>query len=100
MAGGEGFYSTLTSSFQKVYERTFVKNPLVYYFRYASYLAFTEGPKISYANHYEPEYTKAKVRYNLPIVVALVASTLFLTHSVNSNKKQWWWIWIHESYLD
>lgn len=89
------FYNSIATNSEKVYEAVFVRTPFRYYAAYASYLVFNQGPKLSYYNPYEPEYTKKTVKYNAPVVLGLFAATALLAEIVRNseqNEKKWWLI--------
>ena len=55
------------------------------YLTYAFNISKVYFPKVSYQNPYEPEYTKASVKYNWIVVSGLIGFTLYATKAkVNS----------------
>jgi hypothetical protein len=82
------FYDGLAKTSQNTYELLTTRNPLKYYLSYAYYLAFAQGPKLSYANNFEPEYTKKTVKFNAPIVLGMFAATWMMAELVRNKKKR------------
>ena len=85
MAGYQKLYNSIATNAYCMYKSAFVTCPTKAYLTYAQYLAITCVPKTSYTNAYEPEYTKATVKYNLPIVLTMFGTTVWL---INQKKKQ------------
>ena len=85
MAGYQKLYNSIASSSYCMYRSVFVNSPLRIYSNYAQYLMFACVPKTSYNNLHESEYTKATVKYNLPIVLTMFGTTLWL---INQKKNQ------------
>ena len=81
-------YDTIARQTQNTVDAVKVRNPLRYYFNYGRYLVFAQGPKLSYVNNFEPEYTKKTVRYNAPIVLGMFAVTFILAEIARKNKKE------------
>ena len=70
-------YNCLAVAFYNIWTHSVTKGPVAPYASYAFKTAFTQSPKIAYENPYEPAYTRPEVRYNAPIVVSLIALTLW-----------------------
>ena len=62
------------------------RNSATRYLSYARYLITAQGPKLSYVNNYEPEYTRKAVRYNAPIVVSMFVGTFLLAEVVRRSR--------------
>jgi hypothetical protein len=59
------------------------------YLTYGLNISRVYFPKVSYQNPFEPEYTRASIRYNYLIVTGLIGFTLYATKSkVNSYYQQ------------
>ena len=50
-------------------------------------MAQTYFPKISYANPFEPAYTRPTVKYNAPIIAGLVLFTLWASHKTVAEQE-------------
>lgn len=73
-------YNSLSVCFYNLY-RSYVTNcPLTIYGSYAFRMAETHFPKLSYQNNFEPAYTRNTVKYNVPIVLSLIAVTVWASH--------------------
>lgn len=83
--GLDEVYNKLATSSQNAYERLVKRNPLKYYLNYGKYLVFAEGPKLSYVNPFEPEYTKKSVKMNAPIVIGMFAVTFIAAKLIKSS---------------
>ena len=81
-------YDTLARQAQNTVDVVKDRNPLRHYFNYGRYLLFAQGPKLSYVNNFEPDYTKKTVRFNAPIVVGMFAVTFILAEITRNNKKK------------
>ncbi len=81
------FYNSVATNSEKVYEAVFLRTPFKYYAGYANYLVMNQGPKLSYYNPYEPEYTKKTVKYNAPIVLGMFAATALLAEMVRNSEE-------------
>lgn len=64
------------------------RNPLSPYLAYGRYLLFAQGPKLSYVNNYEPEYTRKTIKYNAPIVLSMFAATFVLSELVRNSRQK------------
>ena len=71
-------YNNLSKQFYGAYNKLYASSSIKYYLSYGCYLGFACAPKLSYQNQYEPEYTKNTVKYNAPIVAAMLGTTLYL----------------------
>ena len=80
-------YNNVTQQAYNLYKGLYATRGLRYYVNYGIYLGTACLPKITYQNAHEPEYTKATVKYNAPIVAAMFATTLFM---IQQNKNQDW----------
>lgn len=80
-------YSSLANNFHLNADRFIVKNPLKYYFDYGMFLLTAQGPKLSYINNFEPEYTKKQVKHNAPIVLSMFVATFLLSEVVKRSKR-------------
>lgn len=68
----------------------FRKNALSQYLSYGFNISKIYFPKVSYQNPFEPEYTKASVKYNWIIVSGLIGVTLYATKAkINSYYAKW-----------
>ena len=79
-------YNCLVNTAENLRQTLFVRNPMRYYFNYALYLATAQGPKLSYVDQFEPEYTRKTVRYNAPIVASMFIATLILSEYVRRSR--------------
>jgi hypothetical protein len=65
------------------------RNSFTQYLSYGFNMGKVYFPKISYQNPYEPEYTKASVKYSWVVVSGLIGFTLYATKSkINSYYAQ------------
>ena len=93
MAGYQKLYNSIATNAYCLYKSAFVNCPARAYLSYSQYLAFACFPKTSYSNVYEPEYTKNSVKYNLPIVLTMFGTTIWL---INQKKNQARGQWFHK----
>ena len=63
-----------------------VKNSVAWkYLSYGVNISIVYFPKVSYQHPFEPEYTRASIKYNYLIVCGLIGFTLYATKSrINS----------------
>ena len=81
MQGIRNRFNSLGTSFYNLYKCTFITNSLTPYVQYGLNTVRTQFPKIAYQNTFEPEYTRPLVKYNAPIVVGLILTTLWASRA-------------------
>lgn len=81
-------YSLIANNAECLRQQLYLQNPLRHYFRYLGYIATAQGPKLSYVNQFEPEYTSNTVRYNAHIVAGMFFTTLIVAEMVRRNKQK------------
>lgn len=84
--GLDEVYNKLATSSQNAYDRFVTRNPLRYYLNYGKYLILAQGPKLSYINTFEPEYTKKSVKMNAPIVLGMFAVTFIAARLIKASR--------------
>lgn len=83
--GLKELYNSFTENGENLRQRI-MKNPLRPYLNYATYLVTAQGPKLSYVNSFEPEYTRKTVKYNAPIVFGMFFVTALAAEYVRMRK--------------
>jgi hypothetical protein len=58
------------------------------YLSYAINTTRTTFPKISYQDPFEPEYTRPTVKHNGPIVIAMIAFTLWASREAVAEEEK------------
>ena len=67
--------------YKNLYQGTAVRQ----YTSYGMYMMRASLPKLTYYNTYEPQYTKFTVKYNAPIVGAMILTTAILISRRNGK---------------
>lgn len=81
-------YNCLAVAFYNIWSKTVTNCPLTPYTLYAFHSAMTKFPKIAYENPYEPAYTRPEVKYNAPVVISLIAFTLWYSRKAVADEER------------
>ena len=81
-------YDKFGRAFYNIYRGVFSNSPLQPYLVYGFNIARTHFPKIAYQNNFEPEYTTDKVKYNAPIVISIIAFTLYASRKAVAAEQE------------
>lgn len=87
MQGIRQRYNTLSVCFYNFYRRYVTNCSLTPYEVYAFRMIETRFPKLSYQNNFEPAYTCNTVKYNAPIVLSLIAFTVWASHQAVAEEE-------------
>jgi hypothetical protein len=77
MQGIRARYNTVAVCFYTFYRKFVTHCPTAPYRNYVIRNIFTTFPKLAYQNPFEPAYTRPEVKYNAPVVLTLIAFTLW-----------------------
>ena len=77
MQGIRNRYNSLGISFYNFYKTNVINSPISPYLQYGINTIRIQFPKIAYQNTFEPEYTRPLVKYNVPIVLGLIFTTIW-----------------------
>ena len=81
-------YDKAGRAFYNLYRCLFTNCSTAPYVNYSMSLVRTQFPKLAYQNHFEPEYTTSKVKYNAPIVLTMVAFTLYASRKAVAAEEE------------
>ena len=81
-------YDKAGRAFYNLYRLVFTNSPLTPYLTYAFNISKTHFPKLAYNNPYDPEYTTSKVKYNAPVVLSLIAFTLYASRKAVAAEEE------------